>query len=63
MVKNSAILKADLIDDRSFTVAIPAEKAKEEVPKINPKNTGGVTITITSKTNPLKTKSLTYMVN
>lgn len=47
----------------SFTVVIPAEKAKEEVLKINPKNTGEVTIIITSKTNPLKTKSLTYTVN
>jgi hypothetical protein len=56
-------LQTLIIANRSFTVAIPAEKAKEELLKINPKNTGEVSITITSKTNPLNTKSLTYVVN
>ncbi len=52
-----------IVDDLNFTCSIPAEQSKKKVLTIKPKNVGEIKITIYSKTNLLKSKTIIYKVD
>ncbi|MES2380146.1 MAG: aryl-sulfate sulfotransferase [Bacteroidota bacterium] len=52
-----------VIEECSSTIAVAAQKSKEETIKIKTKNMDEIIVNITSKTNPLKTRNIVYRVN